>query len=284
MTSLESAHSCLQKAQLPPDMLEKWEGLTNLIHSFQSAAVAFSGGVDSSFLAYVSALVLGEKCTAFTIQSVIESDDQITRAIDFAREFGIRHRVIPFNPLEIELIKSNPPDRCYHCKKHILGLIKDLALASGIETILEGQNKDDESDYRPGRRAVIETGTYSPLAQNGITKAEIRLFARALGLPIWDQPSSPCLATRFPYHTPLTVDGLQQVAQAEAFLHQKGFSIVRVRVFSDLAKIETAQTDFERLIQIKDELIAVFKQMGFHQIALDLQGYRIGSLNEGIEK
>ncbi|HPH96797.1 MAG TPA: ATP-dependent sacrificial sulfur transferase LarE [Anaerolineaceae bacterium] len=284
MNSLASACSTIENAAFAPAMLEKWHGLIHLLQSFSSAAVAYSGGVDSAFLAYVTTLVLGQKCKAFTIQSSIETEDQIHRAVDFASTHGIMLRILAFDPLQIDEIRTNPINRCYYCKKQILTMIREEANQEGIETILEGQNRDDEGDYRPGRLAVTETGTFSPLAQNGITKSEIRLFARTLGLSIWDQPASPCLATRFPYGSHLTPEGLKRVAQAEAYLQKMGFSVVRVRCHSDLAKIEILPGSINRLLDLREEITSNFRKIGFHQIAVDLQGYRMGSLNEGMSK
>jgi uncharacterized protein len=148
--------------------------------------------------------------------------------------------------------------------------------------VLEGQNADDRNDYRPGSNAIEETGTISPLAFNGLTKTEIRWLAKALGLTIWDQPSSPCLASRIPYNTIITIEALSQIAQAEHFLHQKGFRVVRVRYHDELARIEVSLDQIPLLLELREDIVSHFKQIGFIFIALDLQGYRLGSMNEGL--
>jgi uncharacterized protein len=164
----------------------------------------------------------------------------------------------------------------------ILHTIWDYARKNNIQVVLEGQNADDQRDYRPGRKAVAETGTFSPLANNGITKAEIRWLSKELGLSIWDQPSSPCLASRFPYGTLITEKGLSQIAKGESFLHEKGFKAVRVRYHNDLARIEVMPDQVQKLVDMRDEVVKHFTQIGFLYVSLDLQGYRQGSLNEGL--
>lgn len=274
----------LDRAGISPSLKLKWELLLDELAFLGSAVIAYSGGVDSSFLAYASAQVLGEKMVAVTIVSTVEPPDMLKSAANFAVQHGFKHKIISNNPLENPNFRANPADRCYHCKTIILHDLWDYAREHHYQVVLEGQNADDLSDYRPGRKAVTETGTLSPLAHNGLTKADIRSLAKAFDLTIWDKPSSPCLASRIPYGTEITEKVLEQIAQAENYLHDKGFKIVRVRYHHDLARIEVEPGQIAKLLDIRDDLVNYFNQIGFQYVALDLQGYRLGSLNEGLPK
>jgi pyridinium-3,5-biscarboxylic acid mononucleotide sulfurtransferase len=269
-------------APLRPQLRQKWAALITELGSLPSAVIAYSGGVDSSFLAFAAAQALGDKMMAVTIQSPVDMPEAFQAAADFAAQHRFRHEIIFHDPLQDATFRSNPPDRCYHCKTSILGDLWDYARRHGYQAVLEGQNADDQADYRPGSRAVVETGTLSPLAHNGFTKGEIRLLAKAFNLVIWDKPSSPCLATRIPYGTEITAGALDQIARAERYLHDKGFRIVRVRYHADLARIEVEPERIPDLVTLRDDIVAQFKEIGFHYIALDLQGYRLGSMNEGL--
>lgn len=272
----------LEAAGVAPSLQAKWRALLADLASLESAVVAYSGGVDSGFLAYAASRVLGDRAVAVTVASPIDPLDTQQAAADFAERHGIVHRVIAHDPLREPDIRANRPDRCYHCKTSILGLLWAYAREHGIAVVIEGQNADDQADYRPGRRAVEETGTLSPLVRSNLAKAEIRQLARALDLSIWDQPSSPCLATRIPYGIELTQARLVQVGQAEDYLHARGFRIVRVRHHGDVARIELPPEQIAALLEVRDEVVQQLKQIGFKHIALDLQGYRMGSMNEGV--
>jgi uncharacterized protein len=276
------SNTLLEKAGVSASIKLKWESLLDELASFDSAIIAYSGGVDSSFLAYAALQVLGEKMVAITIVSQIEPSGILKSAADFAAQHGFKYETISHNPLQNPNFRANPADRCYHCKTIILHDLWHYAKEHQYEVVLEGQNADDQSDYRPGRKAVTETGTRSPLAENGLTKAEIRSLAKAFGLSIWDQPSSPCLASRIPYGTPITENALDQIARAESYLRQKGFKVVRVRYHQDLARIEVDPGQIAALLELREDLVNYFKQIGFRYITLDLQGYRLGSLNEGL--
>jgi uncharacterized protein len=282
MDLLESMNTRLQNAGIADPLREKWQALLGNLRSFRSAAVAYSGGVDSGFLAYVTFLALGDRMVALTINSSLEPPNMLSRAAQFATNNGFRHVIMNLEALQNPELRANPVNRCYLCKTAILNAIWKYARQNDFQVVLEGQNADDLQDYRPGRKAVEETGAVSPLAGCGLTKAEIRWLARALGLSIWDQPSSPCLASRFPYGTPITKEGLNRVALAEAFLHDKGFKTVRVRYHNELARIEIDPDQIQQLIDWRAELVKYFKQIGFLYVALDLQGYRLGSMNEGL--
>jgi uncharacterized protein len=204
----------------------------------------------------------------------------VESAAALAQQVGLAHRVIEYNDLENPQFTANPAERCYHCKLARLGLILELAQREGYAAVLEGSNADDAGDYRPGRRAVVERGGRSPLAEVGLSKAEIRAIARALGLAVWDRPSAPCLATRFPYGTPVTLEGLRQVTEAEAYLRGLGFAPLRVRHHGQVARLEVAPEQIERLAQQRAQIAAHLKGLGFQYVALDLEGYRSGSMNE----
>jgi pyridinium-3,5-biscarboxylic acid mononucleotide sulfurtransferase len=282
VSSLETAESRLEDAGISPLLKSKWKALRDELSSFDAAVIAYSGGVDSSFLSYVGSRVLAGRMIAVTIRSPLDPPEMADFAADFAARHAFQHDQIMLDPLANPLFRSNPADRCYHCKTVILNTLWDYARQNHYRVVLEGQNADDQGDYRPGRKAVEETGTFSPLARSGLAKAEIRWLARALDLSIWDRPSSPCLATRFPYGMEITEKGLNQVALAEAYLHAKGFEIVRVRYHQDLARIEVDPCQIQALLELRDDLVKYFKQIGFLYIALDLQGYRLGSMNEGL--
>jgi uncharacterized protein len=282
MDFAERSRIDLINANVSETTIQKWEHLLICLSSLPSALVAYSGGVDSSFLAYVTSKILGKKVSAITINSPLEPPETMTESIAFAEQHGIQHKIITLDVLNNPAIQSNPVDRCYHCKTIILDHIWRYARKNQIGYVVEGQNADDALDYRPGSKAVIETGTLSPLLEAGLTKSEIRFLAKVLGLSVWDKPSAPCLATRIPYGRPITEEALKMVSQAEDFLHINGFTVVRVRYIDESASIEVAPDQFDLLLEIRNELVAFFKEIGFEKVVLDLNGYRQGSLNEGL--
>jgi uncharacterized protein len=272
----------LENAGISASLKQKWEALANELAAYQSAVVAYSGGVDSSFLAYTAAQVLGEQMVAVTEVSTLEAQEALEAASDFTVQHGIKHATISYDPLQNPNFRSNPAERCYYCKTNILNDLWNYARQRSYQVVLEGQNADDQNDYRPGSKAIEETCTISPLARHRLTKAEIRWLAKALGLSIWDKPSSPCLATRIPYGMPITEKALSQIAQAEHYLHQKGFQMVRVRYYNELARVEIDPGQMQTLWELREDIVSYFKQIDFIHIALDLQGYRLGSMNEGL--
>ena len=266
---------------LDSNLREKYRQLDELLRGLGSLVVAYSGGVDSGLLAAAAQRALGQNMLAVTIRSQVETPDGVEAACEAARELGFPHKVVDFDDLVRHQFVDNPPDRCYLCKLARLGELKKMAHNMGFGAIAEGSNADDTGDYRPGKKAVLELGVISPLAQVGLTKVEIRKLAKALGLPSWDRPSAPCLATRFPYGTPVSLEGLQQIASGEAFLAQRGYQPVRVRHYGSLARLEVAPEAISRLASEREEIAAYFQSIGFTHVAVDLVGYRSGSLNEG---
>jgi len=217
---------------------------------------------------------------AVTVRSPVEALDDVDSARTLADQVGFLLRVLDYDDLSNPEFVSNPSDRCYICKLIRFRHLGELAAKEGFAALVEGSNADDLDDYRPGRRAVTETGAVSPLQELGFSKNEIRTLARAFGLSVWDRPSAPCLATRFPYGSPITHEGLRQVANGERYLHELGFRVVRVRHHGTMARLEVAPDEINRLVAMREEVTAYFKTMGFTYVAADLSGYRLGSLNE----
>ena len=268
---------------LSPDLKLKGQRLFDLIAQMGSLVVAYSGGVDSSLLCAVGYQALGDRLLAVTVHSPLEEPGDCESAAAFARQVGFRQRVIDFNDLANPQFTANPADRCYHCKLARFKEIQIIAAEAGAAYIAEGSNVDDASDYRPGSRAVAELGIRSPLAEAGFSKAEIRALARSLGLSVWNRPSGPCLATRFPYGTPVTLQGLKQIARGERFLHEKGFQPSRVRYYGKMARLEVSPDAIERLVAERQEVLMFFKNIGFSYVVADLAGYRSGSMNEVLQ-
>jgi len=245
--------------------------------------VAYSGGVDSTFLLKVAKDTLGDKnVLAVTALSPLYPERELTGAKKVAQELGVRHLLIESNELEIPGFSKNPPNRCYYCKKELFGELLKLAQKEVVPFIVEGSTLDDERDYRPGRMAIQELSIRSPLKEALFKKEDIREFSKALGLPTWDKPSFACLASRFPYGEEITLEGLRMVADAEDFLFKLGFKQVRVRHYKNLARIEILPEEIQRLMDgsLREEVVNHLKKIGYHYITLDLQGFRSGSMNE----
>jgi len=244
--------------------------------------VAFSGGVDSTFLLKVAVDTLGERVVAFTEASPLHQSWELTEARELAKQFGVRHIVIEADELDDPDFAANPVNRCYLCKKVIYGGAKRIAEELGLAAIADGSNVDDQSDYRPGRQALIEMNIRSPLLEAGFTKNEIRVASRAMELPTWNRQPLACLASRFPYGTTITIQKLRQVETCETFLRDEGFAIFRVRYHDDTARIEVGCEDILRLASppLRERVVAHFKAAGFTYVSVDLQGFRSGSMNE----
>ena len=266
-------------------LLSKYSELKQYLASLEKAAVAFSGGVDSTFLLYAAKEALGENVLAVTSSSPFFPARELETTRAFCREQGIRHRIME-NPevLENEEITRNPVNRCYLCKHEIFENLLDLCRQEGIGEIVEGSNLDDEGDYRPGMKAIQELGIRSPLRQTGFTKEEIRILARYLGLPVWNKPSSACLASRIPYGDEISEEKLRMIDQAEQLLLDLGFRQLRVRGHGTIARIELEPSAFTTILKedIREKVYQAFRDIGFSYVTLDLLGYRTGSLNESL--
>ena len=267
------------------EIYRKLSDLRKLLKSFGSATIAFSGGVDSTFLLKVAHEELGENAVAVTVISPLIPKKEAFEAENFCKNENVRHFVLELDPLKIPGFKDNPENRCYICKREIFGKIKELAKENGIFTVCEGSNADDTGDYRPGMQAVKELGIKSPLLECGLTKNEIRILSKEMNLPSWNKPSAACLASRFVYGEEITERKLKMVEKAEDFLHEKGFLQQRVRIHGEtLARIEIEKSDFDKILAIKDEINSFFKELGFVYTTLDLTGFRSGSMNEVINE
>ncbi len=266
-------------------MEQPLERLKSIIRELENVLVAFSGGVDSSFLLYIASQVLGERAAAITFASPFVSRREREHAALFCMEHGIKHVVLDIDPLEVEQISINPPDRCYHCKKNLYaeGLVQARKL--GISHLIDGTQLSDASDHRPGRKALLELGIRSPLVEAGLNKEQVRRFSKRFGLSSWNLPPMACLASRIPYGTPLQADDLARVEAAEDFLFNEGFSLVRVRDHNRTARIELGIEDLARLgeMDLRQRLVARLKSLGYVAVTLDLEGYRTGRMNELIE-
>lgn len=253
----------------------------------EDVAIAFSGGVDSTLLLSVckeASLKHGTKVYAFTVHSDMHPLGDIGHARKIAEDADVVFCELSVDELAEAGIRNNPPDRCYLCKHALFSKIKDKASGKGIRNVIEGTNEDDLHVYRPGLRALKELGILSPLAEFHVTKAEVRAMAAERGLSVARRPSSPCMATRFPYGTELTYERMRRVDEAESWLRSQGFSNVRVRVHGDIARIETDSADLERILQMRDAVISELKGRGFPYVTLDLEGFRSGSMDIHIKK
>jgi uncharacterized protein len=251
-----------------------------------TAMVAFSGGVDSTFLLKVAAEELGQGVLAVIARSETYPELEVRAAVALARTIGVRHLVIKTEELDNPAFAENSPLRCYHCKSELFSRLKDLAAQRSIPHLLDGSNHDDQGDYRPGALAGRELGVRSPLKEVRLTKIEIRRLSKEMGLPTWDKPSLACLASRFPYYTEIKRRTLLQVARAEEVLRSLGLTQVRVRHHGDIARLELKPEEFRRIMKpgARQKLIAGIKKAGYIYITLDLEGYRTGSLNEPLRK
>ena len=262
-----------------PDLLAKVQKLEEDLYRLKRVAVALSGGVDSTLLLKITSNTLGQNCIALIGTSPSFPPQERQEAIELAQQMGVAYELIETSEMQDPAYVENSSDRCYHCRIHAMDDLLQRAKELGFEYLVDGANADDTADYRPGQEAAKELGVRSPLLDAGITKMEIRQIARLLKLPIWNKPSSACLASRIPYGTAITIDALNQINEAENSLKGLGFTNVRVRHYNDLARIELLAEEFERAIHIRQQITRSLKKIGYTYVTLDLDGFRSGSMN-----
>ena len=261
-------------------MEDKVDRLKNRLIEFKSAVIAFSGGVDSTFLARIAKDVYGDNLLLITATSSTYPFYELEEAKSLAGLLGIKHKIINSEELDIPGYSDNPPDRCYYCKSELFDKINFIASQEGYEVVFDGSNTDDLSDFRPGMKAKHEKGVKSPLADSGFTKSDIRHFSGILNLPTASKQSYACLTSRFPYGEKITKEKLERVGNAEFEIRKLGFSQFRIRSHDNLARLEFIPSEMDKAWSIKSQLTEIIKKSGFSYITLDLTGYRTGSMNE----
>jgi len=268
--------------ELPSELAEKRDRLLELLRSYGSCAVAFSGGLDSAVLAKAAQLALGEKAVAVTGVSASLAVGELDEAEEVARAIGIRHEVVQTGELAIPEYQQNTANRCYHCKTELFRQVEEIARRTEMAVVADGSNRDDHGEHRPGIRAALERKVRSPLAELGFTKDEIRVLAAYWELPVWDKPATPCLSSRIAYGEEVTPERLAMIDTAERFLRERGFRPLRVRYHKgDVARIEVAAGAVSKLTEdpLRGEVVEKLKSIGFKYVSLDLEGFRSGSLN-----
>lgn len=268
------------------ELQQKYDNLRMYLQELGSVAIAFSSGVDSTFLLKVAHDVLGDHCIAVTVKSHAFPKREFEESNEFCEREGIRHFIAEVDEMQVEGFKENPKNRCYLCKKEIFRRIQETAAAQGIINVAEGSNMDDNGDYRPGMIAIAELGFKSPLRKAELYKSEIRELSKELNLPTWSKPSYACLASRFAYGETITREKLDMVDKGEQLMLDLGFQQFRVRIHGNMARLEVLPGDFGKLLENRELIVGSLKSYGFTYVSMDLQGYRTGSMNEtlNIEK
>jgi uncharacterized protein len=274
----------LKKTSVSDTLRAKEHALHGILTDLHSVVVAFSGGTDSAYLAHAASRVLGSRALAVTADSASYPDAHRQLALRVAAEFRIPHEMIRTGELERAEYRANPVNRCYYCKQELYAQLSSIARARGFSAVIDGSNADDRGDYRPGRQAAREYGVRSPLDEAGLSKDEIRRLSRDAGLPTWDVPASACLSSRIPYGNEVTEAKLRMIEQAESALRALGFRVFRVRHHDAIARLEIAKDEMARALEpaVRERLVTELRQLGYQHVTIDLQGYRLGSLNEAL--
>ena len=283
-TTMMTTTRTISSTRTSNGLAEKGRRLHDILAGYQSVLIAFSGGVDSAYLAIAASTALGSHALAVTADSASYPDSHRRLALSIANDFGFAHEVIHTAELERPEYRANPANRCYYCKDELYGRLAALATERGLAVVIDGNNADDRGDYRPGRQAAREHGVKSPLDEADLTKDDIRELARAAGLESWNEPASACLSSRIPYGTEVSDEKLRQIEQAETVLRDLGFRVFRVRHHDSVARLEIARSEMARALDpdVNARLVAALKELGYQYVSLDLQGYRLGSLNEAL--
>jgi pyridinium-3,5-biscarboxylic acid mononucleotide sulfurtransferase len=262
----------------------KAAALDDRLAGLGSVLVAYSGGVDSAFLAVTAARVLGSRSLCVTADSPSYPDRHRDLAIEVARAFNLRHEIIRTDEMARPEYRANPANRCYYCKHELYTHLSAIARARGFEAIVDGSNADDRGDYRPGRQAAREFGVVSPLDESGLTKVDIRMLARRAGMSTWDEPASACLSSRIPYHSEVTDEKLRTIEAAERVLRNLGFRVFRVRHHDTIARLELGRDEIARALdaEVSGTIDRELRALGYQHVTIDLRGYRLGSLNEAL--
>ncbi|HEV2527856.1 MAG TPA: ATP-dependent sacrificial sulfur transferase LarE [Thermomicrobiales bacterium] len=279
-TTVEADHVNASLTEIDPQTRQRYTDLLELVAGLGPAVVAFSGGVDSTFLLHVSRVALGDDVVAASGLSETYAEEEMDDARRFAGLIGVRYELVPTMEMTDPRYANNTHQRCYFCKSELYTRLDALRLKLGYRTIIDGANADDLADFRPGARAATELGVRSPLQEIGLTKAEIRALSRAFDLPTWDKPAVACLSSRFAYGDPITVEKLSQVGRAERALRRLGFRSARVRHHDTVARIEVPPDQLDDAFSQRVQLVEVVRAVGYQYVTLDLEGYRTGSQNE----